>query len=119
MEMSMKGADRKAAIAAYKERKPALGVYAVRCAASGELWVGATPNLDTIRNRLWFGLRLGNDPHPDLQAAWRLHGGDAFSFEILERLPDEEGDAGEPFLRQALLKERAAAWRARLGAAPI
>ena len=32
--------DRKAAIAAYKERKTIAGVFVVRCAASGEAWVG-------------------------------------------------------------------------------
>src|SRR5262249_18716115 len=31
--------DRRAAIAAYKERKPAWGVYAVICTATGEVWV--------------------------------------------------------------------------------
>ena len=32
----MDGADRKAAIAAYKERKTAAGVFVIRCLASGE-----------------------------------------------------------------------------------
>jgi hypothetical protein len=115
----MKGADRKAAIAAYKERKAPAGIYALRCAASGQVWVGASPDLDKIQNRLWFGLRLGNDPHPDLQAAWNRHGGDAFAFEILERLPEDEAESGAPFLRQAVLRERAASWRDRLGAAAL
>ncbi|MET4040164.1 hypothetical protein ABIC03_001849 [Bradyrhizobium sp. RT6a] len=44
--------DRKAAIAAHKERKTVAGVYVVRCAASGEAWVGQAPNLDTIQNRI-------------------------------------------------------------------
>jgi hypothetical protein len=32
--------DRKAAVAAYKERKSACGIYALRCGPSGEVWVG-------------------------------------------------------------------------------
>jgi hypothetical protein len=44
-----KGEDRKAAIAAYKERKSVAGIYVIRCAASGEAWVGQAPNLDTFR----------------------------------------------------------------------
>lgn len=68
--------DRKAAIAAYKERKTVVGIYAgVRCTATSEAWVGQAPNLET------------SDPEPHLvlaapgfiraaafQAAWSAHG---------------------------------------------
>jgi hypothetical protein len=107
--------DKKAAIAAYKERKTAAGIYAVRCAASGQVWVGQTPNLDTIQNRIWFSLRVGNSPHRDLQKAWSADGGDHFTFEALERLDDEES----PYIRDALLKERVAHWRSALNALAI
>ncbi|WP_207482146.1 GIY-YIG nuclease family protein [Arenibaculum pallidiluteum] len=111
----MTGDGRKAAVAAYKERKSAIGIYAIRCAASGAAWVGPAQNLDTVRNRIWFALRHGGCPHRDLQQAWRDHGSDALSFEILERLPEQESS----YLRTALLKERAAHWRAALGARPV
>ena len=58
--MPMDKAQKKAAISAYKERDDAIGIFAVRCVPSGEAWVGPSLNLDTIRNRIWFGLRLGN-----------------------------------------------------------
>ena len=48
----MKIDDRKAAIAAYKKRKSAAGIYAVRCAPTGESWIGQTLNLETIQNRI-------------------------------------------------------------------
>jgi hypothetical protein len=108
----MKGAERKAAIAAYKERKVAAGVYAVRCTATGQCWVGRSPALPAIRNRLWFGLRQGNDPHRSLQAAWTAHGADAFSFAGLERLPEDT----PAMSRTRLLAERLAHWQAELGA---
>ncbi len=62
-------------------------------------------------------LRQGSDPHADLQAAWKQHGADSFSFEVLERLKDDKDDL--PFVRHALLKERQAHWLALLNAAPI
>ena len=86
----MKGDARKAAIAAYKERKSVAGIYAVRCRATGAVWVGQTPTLDTIQNRIWFTLRLGNNPNRALQQAWTAHGADSFAFEVVERLPEEE-----------------------------
>lgn len=111
----MKGDDRRAAIARYKERKAPAGVYAVRCAASGETWVGRTPDLDAIQNRLWFSLRMGSSTAGSLQAAWRAHGEDAFSLDVLERI-DEESLA---YLRDTRLKERVAHWRTLLSASVV
>ena len=107
--------EKKAAVAAYKERKIIAGIYAVRCGPSAQIWVGQAPNVDTIRNRIWSGLRLGGDPHPDLRSAWASHGEDSFSFEVLERLDEEE----LPYIRNAILKERAAYWRLKLAALAI
>ena len=109
------GTNRKAAVAAYKERKTAAGIYAIRCSSTGEVWVGRSQHIDTHRNGLWFSLRLGSYPNPALLAAWRASGEAAFSFEVLERLADE----AEPYMRQALLKERLAHWRGALGAALV
>jgi hypothetical protein len=111
----MKTEDRKAAIAAYKKRKNAAGIYAVRCAASSQTWVGQTPNLDSIQNRIWFSLRMGSHSNRDLQSAWSAHGGDNFAFEPLEQLEDEE----LAYVRDALLKERATHWRSTLNAMSI
>jgi hypothetical protein len=109
----MDQAQRKAAVAAYKKRDDAIGIFAVRCAASGEVWVGPTLTLDTIKNRIWFGLRLGSATNKGMQRAWSDHGGDSFVFEVLERL-----DPDEPtFVRDSQLKERTAHWRAMLNAA--
>ncbi|MGO4715042.1 GIY-YIG nuclease family protein [Bradyrhizobium sp. 2TAF24] len=111
----MKGEARRAAIMAYKERKAMVGVYAVRCAPAGAVWVGGSPNLDTIQNRIWFTLRTGGQTDAGLQAAWRDHGADAFSFEVLEEF-DEEAPA---YVRAIALKERTAHWRQALDARPI
>ena len=106
---------RKAAIAAYKERKPAHGVFAVICNATGEAWVGASRHVDTQRNGLWFGLRLGSSPYRTLQAAWKEHGEGEFRFEELERLREDFPDIA----RGSELKKREALWRARLQASAL
>jgi hypothetical protein len=107
--------DRKAAITAYKERKVAAGVFALRCAATGQAWVGQARDLSTIRNRIWFTLDHGSHPVKGLQAAWNAHGGESLAFEELERI---DGDLPE-YARATALKERAAAWRSELGAATV
>lgn len=108
----MTAEDRKAARSAYKERKVAAGIYAVRCLATGEAWVGAAPDLSTIRNRLWFTLRQGSNPHRALQEAWRRHDPDAFAFEVLEQLEEETS----AYLRARALKERLSHWSLALEA---
>ena len=55
----MKRDDKKAALAAYKERKPEPGIYVVRCAATDQVWGGAAPELSAIWNRVSFALRQG------------------------------------------------------------
>ena len=107
--------DRKAAIAAYKERKTFGGIYVVRCAVSGDVWVGQAPNLETIQNRIWFTLRQGGHPCRSLQAAWNAHGEAGLTFAECERLKDEEST----YVRNALLKERVQHWRTELKAVAI
>lgn len=111
----MTRADRKSALSAYRERKPQIGVYRLSCAASGQVWVGATPTLDTIQNRFRFTLTQGNHPNAGLQQAARDHGAGAITFEVLERLDDDTPAVS----RDRILKERLADWLQRLGATPI
>lgn len=106
--------DRKRQIARdYKERKVTPGVYAIRCASTGEVWVAPSRNLDTQQNGIWFTLRLGTHPNKALQTVWNAEGEAAFVFEIVERI--EEDDL-TPYLLDARLKERIKHWRAELGA---
>lgn len=111
----MKSDDKKAAIMAYKERKTIAGIYAVRCRASGQVWVGQSPNLDTVQNRIWFTLRFGSNPNQDMQAAWRDYGAESFTLEIVERLAEDVSPTG----RKSHMKERVTHWRSTLDAAII
>ncbi len=111
----MNAQDRKAAIAAYKERKPAYGVFAVICSATGEAWVGQSRHVDSQKNGLWFSLRLGRHRNRDLQAAWTAHGEAEIRFEELERLREDYPEIG----RLDELKRRQALWLARLEAAAL
>jgi hypothetical protein len=110
----MERSARRAAVATYREIKPTAGVYAVRCAATEEIWVGRSANLAAQRNSLEFQLRHGPN-NPAMRAAWLAHGADAFAFEILEAAPTTLTASG----RTDFQKRRAEHWRATLGAAAI
>jgi len=110
----MDKARRKELTEGYAERKQPMGVYAVRCSASGEVWVAWTKNLDKRQNALWFEARMGNSREKAFQAAFTRHGEDAFSYEILEELEETN-----PHTLKTLLPERATHWRDKLGAGEL
>ena len=107
---------RREAVREFKERKAQRGVFALRCAASGQVWVAASRNLDQQPNSIWFGLRAGAYQNREVQAAWRAHGEAAFAFEVLEAFDDEDLS---PIGRADLAKARAQHWREALGAAKL
>ena len=112
----MKIEEKKAAMAAWKERKASAGIYAIRCAPSGERWVGRAPDLAAVENRLAFALRMASTPHRSLRDAARAHGAEAFRFEVLERLDAEEASG---LGRDRILKARHAHWCEALEAKAI
>jgi len=108
-------ASRKQAIREFKERKSLRGVFAVRCTATGQVWVGSSLNLGATQNGSWFALRHGCHLNRALQKEWNDHGEPAFQYEVLERL-DEDLSA---MAASDLLKEKKGQWVARFGAQPL
>jgi hypothetical protein len=106
---------RKESIRKFKEQKSLLGAYAVRCTATGQVWVGVTRNLDATKNRCWFSLRTELHPDKPLQEEWNLQGEPAFQYEILDALDEDV----HPLEVDGLLKEMKLDWTARLGAQPL
>ncbi len=111
----MESMERRAAILAWKERKAVIGIFALRCMSTGEVWVGSSPTLDRVQNRLWFTLKLKNAKPTSLQAAWDNHGESALNFEQLEQI-EEKNIA---FSQRATLLKRRDFWAAKLGAIAI
>ena len=74
----------------FKQCKVPRGIFAVRCSATGEVWVGSSPNLASARNSLWFQLGTGQYRNQPLQQAWQQHGEGAFTLDVLELLTFSE-----------------------------
>jgi hypothetical protein len=90
-------ADRKAIKRGYKESYRPAGVYQLRNTASGRIFVGSSPNLPAVFNRLRLQLDAGDYVMlPELQRDWKALGGDAFVFETLEELQPPEGPGWDP-----------------------
>ena len=103
---------KKEAISKFKERKTALGVYAVRCSVSGRVWVGTSRNLDATRNGTWFSLRQKLHREKSLQEEWNAHGEPAFAYEVLETLDEDV----QPLAVADLLRDRRKHWIGQLHA---
>jgi hypothetical protein len=106
---------RRALLRDFKERKVEAGVFALRCAASGDAWVGSSKNLAQQSNAIDFALKMGPGGrlHPALHAAYAQHGAGAIRFEVLEAVDDE---ALERYGLDARLKDRLVHWQGALAA---
>lgn len=82
--------DRKAMMRAYKENPPPMGVWAVHNTVDDRWLVGASPNAKGRLNRERFTLDHGSHPSRDLQADWNRLGEEAFTFEVLDTIPEPD-----------------------------
>ena len=98
--------DKRAARNEYKSKKIPKGIFAVRCQATGEAWVGASTHLDSQVNQIWFELRGGLHRNQPMQTAWNAHGEASFAYEIVETLDDDV----PPLLLKDLLEARRKHW---------
>jgi hypothetical protein len=90
-------ADRKAIKREYKESYRPAGVFQLRNTVNGRIFLGSSPNLPAISNRLRMQLDAGGYVMlPELQREWKEVGGDKFVFEILEELEPPEGPGWDP-----------------------
>lgn len=99
----------------YKERKVPLGIFSLRCAPTGETWIGMSRNLDGAANSALMSLRLGSHRNAAMQAAWKAHGEAAFTYAVVESLDEDLSPIG----KEDWLKARLRHWIAALEARPI
>lgn len=99
---------------AYKQAFPRMGVYAVRCNATGRVWIGASRQVDGMLNRIRFELAQKTHRDLSLMQAWAEHGPESFSFEVLDRVRERDDPA---FDYEAELQTMLALWRAEMGEA--
>ena len=103
--------DKRQARKAFKSKQTPRGIFAIRCRASEQTWLGSSTHLDSEQNRAWFELCHGMYRNPRMQAAWNAHGETAFAYEILETFDDDLS----PLLLKDAFAERLKHWEGALG----
>ena len=105
----MDAAKRKEIAAAWKSRRPNMGVFAVTCTATGDVFLGAAVDADRAMNGVRARLDGGLHRCKQLQALWNEYGAEGFEYEVVELLEyDDPGDIGPDDLEAllALVAER-------------
>lgn len=94
---------RKEIIRTYKESRPVMGIYQIRCLENDKVYVASSLNLEGERNSRLFQLRMGKIVFSsDLQKDVQTYGAKAFTFEILEVLEPAERESD---MKRALAKQ--------------
>lgn len=82
----MDAAKRKEIAAAWKSRRPSMGVFAVTCAATGDVFLGTAVDTDRAMNGVRARLDGGLHRCKQLQALWNERGAEGFEYEVVELL---------------------------------
>lgn len=82
----------------YLESKPPMGCFALRCAATDDMFIGWAENLPSAKNSLLFRLSVGSLLNePEVQHLYDTHGGENFSFVVLEELAYDKDEQAKDY----------------------
>lgn len=70
------------------------GIYTIRNTKNGKVFLDATPDITAAENRFRFAQQTGSCINIKLNKDWSEYGGDAFAFEVAEKL--EKNDLQTP-----------------------
>ena len=77
----------------YKQTLRPMGVFQIHNLTNEKIFIGSTPNLDSVFSKNKFQLDAGIHFSKTLQADWQKFGADSFIFEILEEVfPREDSN---------------------------
>lgn len=88
---------------AYKNSKPSMGVYQIKNAVTGKIYIGITQNLKGTMNGNLFKLDAGMFKDRELQQEWNKYGKNEFEQTILAELDYEENEVKTDYAEDLLI----------------
>ncbi|MED1205534.1 GIY-YIG nuclease family protein [Heyndrickxia acidicola] len=88
----------------FKEAKIEAGVYQIRNLENDKVYISSTRNFKTLTGKK-FSLEMGTETNKALQKEWNTYGKEAFAFEILETLKDDNGNIDKKYALIKLLEK--------------
>lgn len=105
---------------AYKFRKPDMGIIALKCTSTGELFLDTTRDIERGFNRYGVQLDTGTHPNRRLQELWNEMGEEGFERLVLSHLDYDDPEEDQTRALDALLEKELEAhpgavciWRSR------
>lgn len=77
---------RKQLIEQYKQMKPEMGIFCIRCKVTDKYFLETSQNVPAKINSVKFQLNAGMHPNRELQREWSEFGEQQFEIEVLELL---------------------------------
>lgn len=99
---------RKQLMEEYKNRKPEMGVIALRCTANDAVFFGASRDTRADFNGLRFKLNSGYHPNRQLLALWQQYGEAGFVLSVAELLEYEDTGKDHSSELEAMLAQKLA-----------
>lgn len=84
---------RKEMIQEYRDRKPEMGIIAIRCNKTDDIFYGMSTDTRADYNGNRFKLNLNSHPNKQLQKLWNEHGEDSFDISLAEELEYDDPHA--------------------------
>ena len=82
---------------AYKSRSVTGGVCCIRCSGNNRVLLQHTRDIEGLRNRFTFAMKIKTNPDPLLLEEWKEYGNDSFTFTVLEQLDRREEQTDKEF----------------------
>ena len=77
----------------YKQARPQMGIFIIRCNANNKCYIQATHDLRGVINGAKARLESGMHPYRELQMEWNDFGSGSFTIEILENLEYDKDES--------------------------
>lgn len=103
--MTLDKQQKKELATAYKQSFRPMGVYQIRNTENGKVLVGSSMDLDGMNNRLAFAKQLNSNMFTELKEDWSRYGGNAFVFEVLDRIKPRDEQMNDPSELEAYKEE--------------
>jgi hypothetical protein len=88
---------RKALKEQFKNRLLIGGIYCIKCSGNNNLWIRATTDMQSAKNRFIFSMSINSCPETCMIESWNQFGASAFSFKILEEIQKKETQTEREF----------------------
>ncbi len=89
----------------WKNRRPEMGLVAMRCKKSGEMFVGISTDTQFAFNSHRFQLSINRHPNKQLQQLWQQYGENGFDYSVVKILKYENKEDNQTEKLTSLLEE--------------